>query len=93
MRVLVIDNYDSFVFNLVQYLGQLGVECDVRRNDEITVAEVAGRRRRHPAVARAGHPGPGRHHAWTSSASTRASCRSSACAWATRRSAKSSGRQ
>jgi para-aminobenzoate synthetase component 2 len=41
VRVLVIDNYDSFVFNLVQYLGQLGVECEVRRNDEITVAEVA----------------------------------------------------
>ena len=40
MRVLVIDNYDSFVYNLVQYLGQLGAECDVRRNDEITVAEV-----------------------------------------------------
>ncbi|TCB93535.1 aminodeoxychorismate/anthranilate synthase component II [Micromonospora zingiberis] len=40
MRVLVIDNYDSFVFNLVQYLGQLGVECDVRRNDEIDLAEV-----------------------------------------------------
>jgi para-aminobenzoate synthetase component 2 len=40
MRVLVIDNYDSFVYNLVQYLGQLGVECDVRRNDEIAVAEV-----------------------------------------------------
>src|SRR5258706_482331 len=40
MRILVIDNYDSFVYNLVQYLGQLGVECDVRRNDEITVAEV-----------------------------------------------------
>jgi para-aminobenzoate synthetase component II len=40
MRVLVIDNYDSFVYNLVQYLGQLGVECDVRRNDEIDVAEV-----------------------------------------------------
>jgi para-aminobenzoate synthetase component 2 len=40
MRVLVIDNYDSFVYNLVQYLGQLGVECDVRRNDEIRVAEV-----------------------------------------------------
>jgi para-aminobenzoate synthetase component II len=40
VRILVIDNYDSFVFNLVQYLGQLGVECDVRRNDEITVAEV-----------------------------------------------------
>ncbi|GAB3148241.1 aminodeoxychorismate/anthranilate synthase component II [Micromonospora sonneratiae] len=40
MRVLVIDNYDSFVFNLVQYLGQLGAECDVRRNDEIDPAEI-----------------------------------------------------
>ncbi|HEX5539952.1 MAG TPA: aminodeoxychorismate/anthranilate synthase component II [Micromonospora sp.] len=40
MRVLVIDNYDSFVFNLVQYLGQLGAECDVRRNDEISLDEV-----------------------------------------------------
>ena len=40
LRVLVIDNYDSFVFNLVQYLGQLGVDCDVRRNDELSVEEV-----------------------------------------------------
>ncbi|GAB2938387.1 aminodeoxychorismate/anthranilate synthase component II [Micromonospora polyrhachis] len=40
MRVLVIDNYDSFVFNLVQYLGQLGAECDVRRNDEIGLDEI-----------------------------------------------------
>ncbi|MEN3304295.1 MAG: para-aminobenzoate synthetase component [Micromonosporaceae bacterium] len=40
MRILVVDNYDSFVYNLVQYLGQLGVDCDVRRNDEIDVAEV-----------------------------------------------------
>ena len=39
-RVLVIDNYDSFVFNLVQYLGQLGVEVDVRRNDEVSVADA-----------------------------------------------------
>ncbi len=37
LRVLVIDNYDSFVFNLVQYLGQLGAECDVRRYDEVAV--------------------------------------------------------
>ncbi|HWS38586.1 MAG TPA: aminodeoxychorismate/anthranilate synthase component II [Actinoplanes sp.] len=42
MRILVIDNYDSFVFNLVQYLEQLGAQCEVRRNDEITVAEVGG---------------------------------------------------
>jgi len=41
MRILVVDNYDSFVFNLVQYLGQLGAECEVRRNDEIGLADVA----------------------------------------------------
>jgi para-aminobenzoate synthetase component 2 len=41
MRVLVVDNYDSFVFNLVQYLGQLGAECVVRRNDEVTPEEAA----------------------------------------------------
>jgi para-aminobenzoate synthetase component 2 len=40
VRVLVIDNYDSFVFNLVQYLGQLGVECVVRRNNEMSLSEV-----------------------------------------------------
>lgn len=39
-RILVIDNYDSFVFNLVQYLAQLGADVDVRRNDEVTIAEV-----------------------------------------------------
>ncbi len=39
-RILVVDNYDSFVFNLVQYLEQLGATCIVRRNDEITPAEV-----------------------------------------------------
>jgi len=55
MRVLVIDNYDSFVYNLVQYLGQLGVECDVRRNDEVTVAQV-GRLRPNGVLL---SPGPG----------------------------------
>lgn len=39
-RILVVDNYDSFVFNLVQYLQQLGAECVVRRNDEISVQEA-----------------------------------------------------
>ena len=38
--ILVIDNYDSFTFNLVQYLGELGVELVVRRNDEITVDQI-----------------------------------------------------
>jgi len=41
-RILVVDNYDSFVFNLVQYLQQLGAECIVRRNDEVTTQEIAG---------------------------------------------------
>jgi anthranilate synthase/aminodeoxychorismate synthase-like glutamine amidotransferase len=41
MRVLVIDNYDSFTYNLVQYLGELGAEVLVRRNDEVTPEEVA----------------------------------------------------
>jgi para-aminobenzoate synthetase component 2 len=40
VRVLVIDNYDSFVYNLVQYLAQLGAECAVRRNDVVTDDEV-----------------------------------------------------
>ena len=39
--ILVVDNYDSFVFNLVQYLEQLGADCIVRRNDAITTDEVA----------------------------------------------------
>lgn len=42
MTVLVIDNYDSFVYNLVQYLGELQVECDVYRNDQIGLDDVAG---------------------------------------------------
>ena len=40
-RVLMIDNYDSFTYNLVQYLGELGAIVDVRRNDAITLDEVA----------------------------------------------------
>ena len=40
-RILVIDNYDSFVFNLVQYLAQLGAECTVVRNDEVEASAAA----------------------------------------------------
>ena len=43
MRALVIDNYDSFTYNLVQYLGELGAEVDVVRNDRATVAELLER--------------------------------------------------
>jgi para-aminobenzoate synthetase component 2 len=40
-RILVVDNYDSFVFNLVQYLGQLGADTVVRRNDQVPAADAA----------------------------------------------------
>ena len=38
--VFVLDNYDSFTYNLVQYLGELGAEIEVRRNDQVTVSEI-----------------------------------------------------
>ena len=56
MRVLVIDSYDSFVYNLVQYLGELGVDPVVVRNDEITVAEALEREVDGVLLS----PGPGR---------------------------------
>jgi len=41
-RILVVDNYDSFVYNLVQYLAQLDADCTVLRNDEVDLREAAG---------------------------------------------------
>ena len=43
MRVLVVDNYDSFTYNLVQYLGELGAELEVVRNDEASAEELVAR--------------------------------------------------
>ncbi len=43
MKLLMIDNYDSFTFNLVQYFGELGAQVEVFRNDEITLEGVAAR--------------------------------------------------
>jgi anthranilate synthase component 2 len=43
MKLLMIDNYDSFTYNLVQYFGELGAQVEVFRNDEITVEEIARR--------------------------------------------------
>jgi len=40
MKLLMIDNYDSFTYNIVQYLGELGADVQVHRNDEITVAQI-----------------------------------------------------
>jgi anthranilate synthase/aminodeoxychorismate synthase-like glutamine amidotransferase len=54
MRVLVIDNYDSFTYNLVQYLGELGCELDVVRNDRASVTELLERRPERLVIS----PGP-----------------------------------
>ena len=53
-RVLMIDNYDSFTYNIVQYLGELGAEVEVYRNDEITVQAIAARKPERLVVS----PGP-----------------------------------
>src|SRR5690606_40840576 len=55
VRVLVIDNYDSFTFNLVQYLLELGADVDVHRNDAITVEQVLADAPSHLLLS----PGPG----------------------------------
>ena len=56
MRVLVIDNYDSFTYNLVQYLGELGATPEVHRHDDLSVDEVAASRPDAILIS----PGPGR---------------------------------
>lgn len=55
MKFLIIDNYDSFVYNIAQYLGELQVECDVIRNDKITLDEI--KKRDYDAIIIS--PGPG----------------------------------
>jgi para-aminobenzoate synthetase component 2 len=55
-KILVVDNYDSFVFNLVQYLQQLGAEVEVKRNDEVTKEEI----KNYDGVLLS--PGPGTPH-------------------------------
>ena len=54
--VLVLDNYDSFTYNLVQYLGELGARVTVWRNDAVTVEQVAAARPERIVIS----PGPGR---------------------------------
>jgi anthranilate synthase/aminodeoxychorismate synthase-like glutamine amidotransferase len=54
--VFVLDNYDSFTYNLVQYLGELGATLTVRRNDQITMGEIEALHPSHIVIS----PGPGR---------------------------------
>jgi anthranilate synthase component 2 len=54
--VFVLDNYDSFTYNLVQYLGELGADVVVKRNDEVTVDEIAAMKPERIVLS----PGPGR---------------------------------
>jgi anthranilate synthase component 2 len=54
--ILVIDNYDSFTYNLVQYLGELGAKLRVRRNDRVTLDEIASMAPEQIVIS----PGPGR---------------------------------
>jgi len=56
VKVLIIDNFDSFVYNLAQYVGQLGAEPTVRRNNEITTSEVSKMNPNRIIIS----PGPGR---------------------------------
>jgi len=55
MKFLIIDNYDSFVYNIAQYLGELGVDCDVKRNDKITLEQI--KQNKYDAIIIS--PGPG----------------------------------
>ena len=55
MKVLMIDNYDSFTYNLVQYLGELEAEVEVRRNDQVSVDEILASDASHVMLS----PGPG----------------------------------
>ena len=53
--ILMIDNYDSFTYNLVQYLGVLGAEVEVRRNDKVTLDEIETMKPERIVIS----PGPG----------------------------------
>jgi glutamine amidotransferase of anthranilate synthase or aminodeoxychorismate synthase len=52
--ILLIDNYDSFTYNLVQYFGHLGAQVDVRRNDSVTIPDISALRPSHLVIS----PGP-----------------------------------
>ena len=88
MRVLMIDNYDSFTYNLVQYLQELGAEVLVHRNDKIDLAGMEALNADRLMIS----PGPctPNEAGISVGAISPASCRFSACVWVTRRWARRS---
>jgi len=82
--LLLIDNYDSFTYNLAQYLGELGADVHVARNDAITAEEIDALAPTHIVVS----PGPGRPEqagiSWRLSSASRPRCPFWASAWVTR---------
>src|SRR5438046_1884803 len=60
MKLLVIDNYDSFTYNLVQLFGEMDVDLTVKRNDEISIDEIKKLKPDRICIS----PGPGRPDSW-----------------------------
>jgi len=91
--ILVIDNYDSFTYNLVQYLGEMRVALEVRRNDQISIAQIHEMNPERILIS----PAPVRRASpacpTTSSAPLGRGCRSSGFAWAISASATPSARK
>ena len=87
-RLLMVDNYDSFTYNIVQYFGELGADVTVVRNDETTVAEVEALMAREGIERLVISPGPARPtrpvFRWLQSSTLPERCRFWASAWATR---------
>ena len=87
--ILLLDNYDSFTYNLAQYLGELGCDVEVHRNDKISVEEIARRKPERIVIspgpctpAGGGNFGGAGRHDW------REDFRSWEFVWGTRRSAR-----
>ena len=62
VNILVVDNYDSFVYNLVQYLGELGATLRVRRNDEVSIGEIEAMAPHAVLVQAKAYPGGGLYY-------------------------------
>jgi isochorismate pyruvate lyase len=86
MKLLMIDNYDSFTYNIVQYLGELGAQVIVVRNDESTLDEVIALVEREGVQRIVISPGRARRRRlvfrWPPSSTLRAGCQCWACVWA-----------